>query len=96
MSVATSDLNLKTHVASGYGGPSLYYIICAVVVKAEDINALEAEIEKIRSKNGFQSGEMKSSLIGDNHKRRIKILTELLGLDFSLVILIADKQKFYS
>lgn len=83
----------ENSVASG--GPSLYYIICAVVVKAEDINALEAETEKIRSKNGFQSGEMKSSLIGNNHKRRIKILTELLGLDFSLVILIADKQKFY-
>ena len=38
---------------------------------------------------------MKSSLIGKNHKRRIKILTELLNLDFSLLILIADKQKFY-
>ncbi|MDD2476797.1 MAG: DUF3800 domain-containing protein, partial [Dysgonamonadaceae bacterium] len=74
---------------------SLYYIVCAIVVKTEDINILEAGAEKIRLKNGFQSGEMKSSLIGDNHKRRIKILIELLGLDFSLVILIADKQKFH-
>lgn len=87
--------DFENHVASGYGGSSLYYIICAVVVKAEDINVLEAETKKIRLTNGFQNGEMKSSLIGDNHKRRIKILTELLGLDFSLVILIADKQKFY-
>ena len=87
--------NFENTAASESGGPSLYYIVCAVVVKTEDINRLEAEVEKIRLKNGFQNGEMKSSLIGDNHKRRIKILIELLDLDFSLVILIADKQKFY-
>lgn len=77
------------------GGPSLYYIVCAVVVKNENITALEVEADKIRQSNGFQTGEMKSSLIGNNHRRRIKILTELLNLDFSLIILIADKQKFY-
>jgi hypothetical protein len=77
------------------GGPSLYYIVCAVVVKNENIRALEIEANKIRQNNGFQTGEMKSSLIGNNHRRRIKILTELLNHDFSLVMLIADKQKFY-
>lgn len=77
------------------GGPSLYYIICAVVVKNENISVLENEVNKIRKNNGFQTGEMKSSLIGKNHKRRIKILTELLNLDFSLIMLIADKQRFY-
>lgn len=87
--------DFENNGASESGGPSLYYIVCAIVVKDENISALEAEAEKIRLNNGFQNGEMKSSLIGDNHKRRIKILTELLGLDFSLVILIADKQKFY-
>ena len=64
-------------------------------MKNENITALEVEADKIRQSNGFQTGEMKSSLIGNNHRRRIKILTELLNLDFSLVILIADKQKFY-
>ena len=34
--------------------------------------------------------------IGNNHPRRVKILTELLLLDFSLIILIADKQAFYN
>ena len=38
---------------------------------------------------------MKSSSISDNHHRRINILTELLMLDFSLIILIADKQAFH-
>jgi len=77
------------------GGPSLYYIICAVVVKNENISALEVEADNIRRNNGFQTGEMKSSLVGKNHRRRLKILTELLNLDFSIVMLIADKQKFY-
>lgn len=78
-----------------FGGSSSYYIVCAVVVKTEDIGLLEAEIEKIRLNNGFQGGEIKSSLIGGNHKRRMRLLTEILVLNFSLVILIADKQKFY-
>jgi len=77
------------------GGASLYYIVCAVVVKNEQIETLESEVEKIAKNNGFQTGEMKSSLIGNKHNRRIKILTELLNLDFSLILLIADKQKFY-
>lgn len=86
--------DFQNNTTSKPSGSSLYYVICAVVIKSEDIPALEAEAEKIRI-NNFQQGEMKSSLIGDNHKRRFKILYELSKLNFSLVILIADKQKFY-
>jgi len=86
--------DFENNISSLSGGSSLYYIICAVIIKSEDMTSLEAEVEKIRI-NNFQTGEMKSSLIADNHKRRFKILYELSKLDFSLVILIADKQKFY-
>lgn len=37
-------------------------------------------VEKVRS-NNFGSGEMKSSNIGNDHKRRRKILSELLPLE---------------
>lgn len=77
------------------GGPSLFYIVCAVVVKNENITDLEVKADQIRQNNGFQTGEMKSNLIGNNHRRRVKILNELQMLDFSLIVLIADKQKFY-
>lgn len=87
--------NFETKTSSKTDGPSLYYIVCAVVVKNENISSLESETEEIRKNNGFQTGEMKSSKIGKNHKRRRKLLADLLTLDFSLVILIADKQKFY-
>ncbi len=87
--------NFENKEVSGLGGSSLYYIVCAVIVKDKDIPALEIETNRIHNNNGFQTGELKSSLIGNNNKRRTKILTEFLTLDFSLVILIANKQKFY-
>jgi len=80
---------------SEVNGSSLYYIVCAVVVNNEDINTLEVEADTIRKKNSFQTGEMKSSSVGKNKGRRAKILTELLMHDFSVIILIADKQQFY-
>ena len=44
--------------------------------------------------NGFAESEMKSSNIGKNDARRLKILTEILQLDFSVILLIADKKAF--
>lgn len=60
--------NFETKTSSKTDGPSLYYIVCAVVVKNENISSLESETEEIRKNNGFQTGEMKSSKIGKNHK----------------------------
>lgn len=76
-------------------GVSKYYIVCAVIVKNEDIQGIEEAIDEVRRTN-FSGGEMKSSSIGGNHNRRKKILAELLSLDFSIVVLIADKQAFYA
>jgi hypothetical protein len=75
-------------------GSSLYYIVCAVIVKNEQISLMESVIEQL-SHHYFGTVEMKSNSIGKNHNRRLKILTEFLMLDFSLIILIADKQAFY-
>lgn len=75
-------------------GVSTYYVVCAVIVNNEKIYEIEQKIAEIR-KNKFGDSEMKSSSISNNHRRRINILTELLMLDFSLIILIADKQAFY-
>jgi hypothetical protein len=73
---------------------STHYIVCAVIVNNENIMDIEHKIDDIR-KNNFGQGEMKSNSIGNKHPRRLKILTELLLLDLSLIILIADKQAFY-
>lgn len=76
-------------------GVSTHYIACAVVVNNENILEIEKKVDEIRRLN-FSNSEMKSSSIGNKHPRRVKILTELLLLDFSLIILIADKQAFYN
>lgn len=75
-------------------GTSLYYIVCAVIIKDKQIKQMESAINELCRIN-FGNGEMKSKSIGKNHSRRFKICTELLMLDFSLIILIADKQAFY-
>jgi hypothetical protein len=75
-------------------GTSLFYIVCAVIVKNNQIEVLENAINKI-SRNYFGGGEMKSSHIAQNNGRRAKVCAELLMLDFSLIILIADKQAFF-
>ena len=74
-------------------GNSKYYILCAIVVKNSEIEELRKSIEKIKTNNGFQSGEMKSSKI-DKYSRRTKIITELLEAKFEIFLLVADKQKF--
>lgn len=75
-------------------GVSSHYIVCATVINNKNIPELEQRVSVLR-KNYFGSKEMKSSSIGSNHPRRAKVLTELLQLDFQLIILIADKQSFY-
>lgn len=75
-------------------GASLYYVVCAVIVKNANISAIESKVVELRS-TLFGGREMKSSSIGSNHSRRVKVLTELLLLDFQFIIMIADKRKFY-
>lgn len=74
-------------------GTSKYYVLCAVVVEDEKLDALHSAVLRVKDNNGFQNAEMKSSRIG-NYKRRGHILSELLSIDFHIVLLIADKQKF--
>ena len=77
------------------GGSSEKYILCAVVVKNSDLPRLHAEVEAVKNANGFKSSEMKSKDIGNNYKRRNKIVSELMRIDFRVVLFVADKTEFY-
>ena len=76
-------------------GTSAYYVVCSVVVDDKDIPAIEQKVFEMRN-TMFGGKEMKSSSIGADHRRRAKVLTELLLLNFQLIVMIADKKKFYS
>ena len=76
-------------------GVSTHYIVCAVIVDNTKIREIENKVDQIR-KNRFGSNEMKSSQIGKNNERRYKVLMDLLALDFSIIVMIADKKAFIS
>lgn len=72
-------------------GVSTHFIVTAIIVEDKDINNLYQAVEDIRRRH-FQTGEIKSSNIAGNHRRRIKILNEIKSLPFNAYILVCDKQ----
>lgn len=77
-------------LASDKLGASSYFIVLAVLVKIEDVNMLEAQIERIRSKY-FGLGEIKSSRLKDD--RRLKIFDELKDVDFKYYAVAINKSE---
>lgn len=73
---------------------SKYYILCAVVIDDENIDALHSVMSKVKQQNGFANAELKSSKIGSNYSRRNRILAQLLPIDFRVILFVADKQAF--
>lgn len=70
-----------------------HFIIATVICKSDLISQLENKVSELKRKHNFQTGELKSSGIGKNHKRRLKILKDLVQLDISIYAVIVDKRK---
>lgn len=62
------NLNLST-------GASRFYVLASIVVSSEYDEDFNSGVEALRRRH-FQSGEIKSSKIGSNVKRRLRILRE--------------------
>lgn len=73
---------------------STHFIIASIIVNYEDLEEFYVIVEKIRSKY-FQTGEIKSSKVKDNYKRRLLILDELVKLKFNIYSVVVDKTKLY-
>jgi len=73
---------------------SSHFIIASVIVNFEDLDEFYLQVEIIRKKY-FQTGEIKSSKIKDNHKRRMIILDEVAKLKFSIYSVVVDKKELY-
>lgn len=73
-----------------------HFIVTSILIKnKENLTELESKVEEIRKKH-FQTGEIKSSRIAANHNRRIKILKDLLKLEFSIFSVVIDKRQLNS
>lgn len=69
-----------------------HFIVASVIFSKEKLRESEDMVERIRAKH-FQTGEIKSKKVADNHGRRIKILKEICQIDFSIYAVIVDKRK---
>ncbi len=70
-----------------------HFIVATVICKKENLEKLQKDIDAIRRKHGFQTGEMKSSGVAQNHLRRIRILEDIAKLDIAIYAVIVDKTK---
>ena len=77
-------------------GASLYFIVSAIIVDASKNDLFVLDAEKVRVKH-FQSSEIKSSKVKakDDHRRRIRILDDIMELDFTFYALAVDKREIY-
>ena len=71
---------------------STHFIITAIIVKGPDLEVFTQKAEALRKKH-FQTGEIKSSNIGGNHARRLRVLADLQGIPFSIFSVCVDKKK---
>lgn len=74
---------------------STHFIATAIIVDAKDKDRVSDEFEKIRKKN-FQTGELRSKKVGQDDKRRLRILREIEKIDFHIFSLVVDKRAINS
>ncbi|MGI4735299.1 MAG: DUF3800 domain-containing protein [Janthinobacterium lividum] len=72
-----------------------HFIVCSIIINEHDLGLLEIEVEEIRRRN-FQTGEIKSLKVGQNHQRRKAILEKLCKLDFQIYAVVINKKLLYS
>ena len=71
-----------------------HFIIASVIMNQDELDEIQIQLEEIRKKF-FQTGEIKSSKVKNNHNRRILILRELKKVNFSVYAVVIDKRKLY-
>ncbi|ELY2018516.1 DUF3800 domain-containing protein [Flavobacterium psychrophilum] len=72
-----------------------HFIIATVICKNENLGKLHSDIEAIRKKHNFQTGEMKSSGVGKHHSRRKRILEDIAKMDIAIYAVIVDKRLLF-
>lgn len=73
-------------------GVSTHFIVTAILIDFDKLRQCEEKLEVIR-KSEFQSGEIKSKLVGKDEKRRLRILEKFSEIEFKLYSIVIDKRK---
>lgn len=75
-------------------GTSNHFVIAAILIPENKLFEIETAVEQI-CRRYFQTGEMKSSRVGKNTKRRMQVLQELIKLDFYALVGVTDKTRLF-
>lgn len=73
-------------------GVSTHFIVTAILIDENKQDEVEKQIEIVRQTN-FQTGEMKSSGLGNNDTRRLKVLEELNDINYHIFSVVIDKRE---
>jgi hypothetical protein len=77
-------------------GVSSHFLICATLIKEENLVAGQKTIDQVR-KTHFQNSEIKSSKVKRaHHARRLTILNDLNEIDFTIYVIVVDKKEIDS
>jgi hypothetical protein len=71
------------------------FIVAAVIIKESNIDIVEKKLKEISLKE-FSGSEIKSNKIKGNHGRRVKVLSQVMGLPFNVLCLVVDKTEIIS
>ena len=75
---------------------SSHFIVTAIIMDEDKIPEAECKIEEIQAKY-FQTSEIKSSNVKNKQpERRIKILSSIMDIDFTIFSVVIDKSKLVS
>lgn len=70
-----------------------HFIVATVIAKEQYLPELSGQIQEIRRKHNFQTGEIKSSKVAGDHNRRLRILADIASLDISIYAVVIDKRR---
>ncbi len=76
-----------------HGEPvSTHFIITAITLRKEQLSESESQLEAVRERF-FQTEPIQSAKVGNDDKRRILILQQLLSVPFQVFALVVDKRE---
>jgi hypothetical protein len=84
----------NSDIETDHQGATKYFIISAVIIKDQDDKELKDNLDKI-SENHFHNGIIKSSYIGNDDNKRLRILADICKLRFMNYSLIVNKELLY-
>jgi len=75
-------------------GVSSHYVVVAVVLKKEQLDTAKGIVRKVRAEH-FSGAEIKSSSVGPNYERRLRILADFANAPWRYVVFVADKAEIF-